>query len=484
MTVTTRFAPSPTGFLHIGGARTALFNHLFARANGGKYLLRVEDTDKERSTDEAKQAIIDGLEWLGLSPDDAVVFQSEGLKRHQEVVQKLLDEGKAYKCFCTPEELQEMRNAAEKNKQPFKYDRHWRDRDPSEAPEGAPYSVRIKAPLEDSITLKDHVQGEVTITPEQLDDFVILRSDGTPTYMLAVVVDDHDMGITHVIRGDDHMNNAFRQAVIFSAMGWDLPEFAHIPLIHGPDGAKLSKRHGALGVEAYREMGYLPEALRNYLLRLGFSHGDAEIISDSQAIEWFRLDAINKAPSRIDFDKLDHVNGHYIREADDERIYALCEPHFTALYQEMTGETALPDTIIERLTRSMASLKQRTKNLKQLTDSAKFLMIEINAKAQDMPINDPKAAALVSDNASLLGDAADALASLDPFTHDALYAWAQRFAESKDLKLGKLMNPIRAAITASTASPSMFEVMEILGKEESIARLKAALALDPQAKTA
>src|SRR5690349_956381 len=326
MSVVVRFAPSPTGFLHIGGARTALFNWLFARHNGGTYKLRIEDTDRARSTPEAVAAILDGLSWLGLDWDGEVVYQSQRLDRHAEIARQLLAEGKAYRCYCTPEELEAMREKARAEGRPVRYDGTWRDRDPSEAPPGVKPAIRLKAPQEGETVIRDHVQGEVRVANAQLDDLIILRADGTPTYNLSVVVDDHDMGITHVIRGDDHLTNAFRQTQIYRALDWAVPEFAHVPLIHGPDGAKLSKRHGALGVDAYRDMGYLPEALRNYLLRLGWSHGDDEIIATRQAIEWFDLAAVGRAPARFDFAKLDNLNGHYIREAADERLVALVVP--------------------------------------------------------------------------------------------------------------------------------------------------------------
>ena len=314
MTVTVRFAPSPTGFLHIGGARTALFNWLFARHHGGNFRLRIEDTDRVRSTPEAVEAIIDGLEWLGLDWDGEIVYQFARAARHAEVARQLLAAGHAYYCCCTPAELEAMREQARAEKRSVRYDGTWRDRDPAERPPGVAPAIRLKAPQTGATTIHDHVQGEVTVANDELDDLIILRGDGTPTYNLSVVVDDHDMGVTHVIRGDDHLNNAFRQTQIYRALDWPVPEFAHVPLIHGPDGAKLSKRHGALGVDAYREMGYLPEALRNYLLRLGWSHGDDEIISTEEAIRWFDLDAVGRAPARFDFAKLGNLNGHYIRE--------------------------------------------------------------------------------------------------------------------------------------------------------------------------
>ena len=323
MAVTVRFAPSPTGFLHIGGARTALFNWLFARHHGGTFRLRIEDTDRARSTPEAMSAIVEGLDWLGLSWDGEIVYQSAHAARHAEIARRLLAAGAAYHCYCTPDELAAMREKAHAEKRSHHFESPWRDRDPADAPPGVAPVIRLRAPQQGSTTIRDHVQGEVTVANSELDDLIILRADGSPTYNLSVVVDDHDMGITHVIRGDEHLNNAFRQTQIYRALDWPVPEFAHLPLIHGPDGTKLSKRHGALGIEAYRELGYLPEALRNYLLRLGWSHGDEEIISTEQAIAWFDIDAIGRAPARFDFAKLDNLNGHYIRIAEDDRLVTM-----------------------------------------------------------------------------------------------------------------------------------------------------------------
>src|SRR5580658_7958099 len=348
MTITVRFAPSPTGFLHIGGARTALFNWLFARHHGGSFRLRIEDTDRVRSTPEAVAAIIDGLDWLGLGWDGEIVHQSARAERHAEVARRLLAAGRAYCCYCTPAELAAMRDKARAEKRSVRYDGTWRERDPAEAPPGVPPVIRLKAPQQDETTIHDRVQGEVTVANAELDDLIILRADGSPTYNHSVVVDDHDMGVTHVIRGDDHLNNAFRQTQIYKALDWPVPEFAHLSLIHGPDGAKLSKRHGALGVEAYREQGYLPEALRNYLLRLGWSHGDDEIIPTEQAIAWFDLDAVGRAPARFDFAKLASVNAHYIREAEDARLAGLIAPLVAAQLGRALGE---PER--ERLVKAM-----------------------------------------------------------------------------------------------------------------------------------
>lgn len=462
MTVITRFAPSPTGFLHIGGARTALFNWLFARHHGGKFLLRIEDTDKKRSTQEAIDAILDGMEWLGLNWDDEVIYQSKGAGRHAAAAHKLLDEGKAYRCYCTPEELAELREQAQKEGKAFQYDRRWRDRDPSEAPEGVDPVIRLKAPLEGETVVNDLVQGEVRVPNSDLDDMVLLRSDGSPTYMLAVVVDDHDMGITHAIRGDDHLTNAFRQKVIYEALGWDVPEFAHIPLIHGPDGAKMSKRHGALGVESYRDMGYLPEALRNYLLRLGWSHGDDEIISTAQAVKWFTLDNVGRSPARFDFDKLASVNQHYLKEADNARLAELIVP----LLEGKTGQM-LNDTIKARLVRGMEGLKSRAKTLPELAEGAVFYV------ARPEEWTDKAVKALDDEGKTLLSGLLENLGALGEWNHDALEQAVQSFAEAQDTKLGKVAQPLRAAITASHISPSMFEVMAVLGKEETIARLRS-----------
>jgi len=463
MTVVTRFAPSPTGYLHIGGARTALFNWLYAKHTGGTFLLRIEDTDKERSTEAAKDAILEGLDWLGLHWDGDVYYQSRFAPRHAAVAQELLRAGKAYRCYCTTEELDAMREAQKAAGKPQGYDRRWRERDPSDAPKDAPFVVRIKAPLEGEMAIDDAVQGNVRVGAEQLDDFVLLRSDGSPTYMHAVVVDDHDMGITHIIRGDDHLNNAFRQQIIYDAMGWNIPIFAHIPLIHGPDGAKLSKRHGALGVEAYREMGYLPEALRNYLMRLGWSHGDDEIISTLQAIEWFDIIDVNKAASRFDFDKLANLNGHYIRATDNQTLVQLSLP----LLNERLGN-ALSDADRAILTRAMEGLKTRAKTLPELADAAQFLFQRPKA-----PVDD-KATQQLAEGKSALAAFLPALEAETHWSHDALMERAKAHAESSGVKLGALMAPVRVAITGSTASPSMFEVMEWLGREESLARLKAA----------
>ena len=461
MTVVTRFAPSPTGFLHIGGARTALFNWLFAKHHGGKYLLRIEDTDHKRSTTEAIDAIQDGLNWLGLEPDGDIVFQSKNATRHSEVAQSLLVAGKAYHCYCTPEELTEMRETAKAEGRPMRYDGTWRNRDATQAPAGAKPVVRIKMPQTGETTIRDLVQGDVTVANDQLDDFILLRADGTPTYMLSVVVDDYDMGITHIIRGDDHLTNAFRQYHLYENMGWNIPKFAHIPLIHGPDGAKLSKRHGALGVDAYRdEMGYLPEAICNYLLRLGWSHGDEETISRGQAIEWFDLDAVGKSASRFDFAKLENLNGYYIREAENARLVDLIAP-------KMIGE--VNETGTSRLLKGMDGLKERAKNLNELAASAEFYLT-----APTFPLSVAKAAKMLNEGSSLLlKELAQSLSDENDWTAEALESALKDFAATKEIGFGKIAQPLRAALTGTNMSPSITEVMVVLEKEECLTRMRA-----------
>jgi len=461
--VVTRFAPSPTGFLHIGGARTALFNWLFARHHGGKFLLRIEDTDRARSTEPAIAAILDGMRWLDLNWDDDVVYQFSRAQRHAEVANELLAKGHAYRCYATQEELAELREQQRAAKQPLRYDGRWRDRDPSEAPAGAPFVIRLKAPREGEVTIDDRVQGPVTVRNAELDDMIMLRSDGTPTYMLAVVVDDHDMGVTHVIRGDDHLNNAFRQIALIRAMDWEEPVYAHIPLIHGSDGAKLSKRHGALGVDAYRdEMGFLPEAVNNYLLRLGWGHGDDEIISREQAVEWFDLSGVGRSASRFDFKKLENLNGHYMREADDARLAGLIAPGVAA-----AAGRVLSDKEHGLLLRSIEYLKPRAKDINELTDSASFLF-------RTRPLHmDEKAGTLLDDSGkALLAQARDALAATDDWSAPALEAAVRPVAESRGIGLGKVAQPLRAALTGRTTSPGIFDVLALLGKEESLGRLE------------
>ena len=458
----TRFAPSPTGFLHIGGARTALFNWLYARHCGGKFLLRIEDTDRKRSTQEAIDAIIEGLGWLGLDWDGEAVFQSQRAERHREVALSLLESGGAYRCYCTAEELEEMRAKAKAEGRPMLYDGRWRDRDPAEAPAGVEPAIRLKAPQDGETVIDDNVQGRVTVSNKQLDDMILLRSDGTPTYMLSVVVDDHDMGVTHVVRGDDHLTNAFRQTLLFKALGWRLPTFAHIPLIHGPDGSKLSKRHGALGIEAYREMGYLPEALRNYLLRLGWSHGDEEIISTEQAIAWFGLEAIGRSPARLDLEKLDSLNAHYLREADPDRLVALLEERM----EERFGRS-FDNAEKDLLHRAMPGLTPRAKTLNDLSEAAAFYIAE-----RPLAISEKGRKLLDADALTRLGALSQDLATLSDWSEESLDAALRSFAEREDLKLGKVAQPLRAALTGSTASPGIFEVMALLGRDESLARLQ------------
>lgn len=457
MSVVTRFAPSPTGFLHIGGARTALFNWLYARHHGGRFLLRIEDTDRARSTDEAVRAIVDGLTWLGLDWDEEPVFQSSRAARHAAVAHELLGAGGAYRCYCTPEELAEMRSAARAAGLSTSYDGRWRDRDPAEAPPGVAPAIRFKAPREGETVIADRVQGEVRIANAQLDDMVLLRADGSPTYMLSVVVDDHDMGITHVIRGDDHLNNAARQSQLIAALGWERPSYAHIPLIHGADGARLSKRHGALGVETYREAGYLPEAMRNYLLRLGWGHGDEEIIATEQATAWFDLDGVGRAPARFDPARLDSLNAHYLREADDDRLCREVE----ARVGEGLGAEAL--RVMREL---MPELKKRPKTLVELTDNSGFIW------APRPLALDAKADRLLTDSArAMLGRLAARLAAEPDWSAATLEPTVRAFAEAEELKLGAVAQPLRAALTGRAASPGIFEVLVALGRAESLARL-------------
>jgi glutamyl-tRNA synthetase len=464
--VVTRFAPSPTGYLHIGGARTALFNWLFARHHGGKFLLRIEDTDRARSSSSAIDAIIDGMVWLGLDWDGETVFQFARAARHSEVAHQLLSQGDAYKCFTTQEELEAMRAEQREKKLPMRYDGRWRDRDASEAPEDAPFVIRLKAPQNGSVTISDAVQGDVTVSNAELDDFVLLRSDGTPTYMLSVVVDDHDMGITHVIRGDDHLNNAFRQLVIIRAMAWPEPIYAHVPLIHGADGAKLSKRHGALGVDTYRdEMGYLPEALTNYLAKLGWGHGDDEIFSRDQAVEWFDVADVGRGAARFDFKKLEHLNGHYIREADDARLVTIAAPLI-----QRNLDRALSESEREKLISAMPSLKMRAKSTLALAEGAMFLF-------DSRPLAlDEGAKTLLEGNASdLLRRVGEALAGSTEWTESALENAVRAIAEEAGLGLGKVAQPLRAALTGRTTSPGIFDVLILLGREESLARIGDAL---------
>ncbi len=465
--VVTRFAPSPTGFLHIGGARTALFNWLFARANDGEMRLRIEDTDRARSTDDAISAIVNGLKWLELDWDGETVFQFAGAERHREVAQSLLQNNLAYRCYTTPEELAEMREKARAEGRPPVYDGSWRDRDPGEAPNDISPAIRLKTPREGETIIEDRVQGTVTFKNQDLDDFILLRSDGTPTYMLSVVVDDHDMGVSHIIRGDDHLTNAARQFQIYKAMDWHVPVFAHLPLIHGPDGAKLSKRHGALGIEAYRAMGYLPAALRNYLARLGWSHGDDEIISTEQLIEWFGLDAIGKSPARLDFDKMESVNGVYLSTTPDREL--LQRLHSTIV--EFEGGEDLKQKLNEddwqRIETAFPTLKSRAKTLVDLMEQAKFIYLrrplEITSKARKT---------LKPEAVDMLKELFEKLQSLETWTLEELEAQTKGFADLSQLKFGQVAQPLRAALTGGVDSPGIFDVLFILGKVESLNRIQ------------
>ena len=467
----TRFAPSPTGFLHIGGARTALFNRVFADANDGRMVLRIEDTDRARSTQAAVDAILEGLRWLGVDWDGEAVSQASRVERHREVAHALVESGGAYRCYTTPEELTALRESQRAKGLPPRYDGRWRDRNASEAPDGVPPAVRVRAPRDGETVVDDSVQGRVTFPNADLDDFVILRADGTPTYMLAVVVDDHDMGVTQIIRGDDHLTNAARQTILYDALEWAVPKMAHVPLIHGGDGAKLSKRHGALGVEAYRDMGYLPEAVRNYLLRLGWSHGDEEFFTDERLREVFSLKGIGRSPSRFDFVKLENMNGHYIRNADDARLMkALREllPHVEegAWFQrQWTGQREA------RLLALMPGLKERAKTLLDILQGARFLFID------GVPDLEPKAQSILeADNAAgrrHLDAVASLLGQLEGWALADVESAVRDFADQNDLKLGKVAQPLRAALTGSNTSPGIFEVMEALGRDASLERIRA-----------
>ncbi len=458
--IVTRFAPSPTGFLHIGGARTALFNWLYARNKGGKFLLRIEDTDRARYTPEAAEAILDGLKWLGIDWDGEPTSQFESADRHAEVANEMLANGTAYKCYSTKEEIDAFRTKARAEKRPPIFKSPWRDND--DTPD-APYVVRLKAPRDGKTTIVDEVQGEVTWKNETLDDLILLRSDGSPTYMLAVVVDDHDMGVTHVIRGDDHLTNAARQSLIYKAMGWDIPVFAHIPLIHGPDGAKLSKRHGALGVEAYREMGYLPEAIVNYLAKLGWSHGDDEFFTTKQAVEWFNLDSIVKSPARFDFKKLENLSGQHIRAVDNTHLLAEIEDFLTFQKRDK-----LTDYQKEMFTNGMDGLKERAKTLPELLEIAYYFLGERPFKADEKAGHH-----LTTVSRGMLNRLTSRLRNVS-WSQEDLEREIRQFAEVEDLKLGKVAQPLRAALTGRTISPSVFDMMVQLGQDETIARLEDA----------
>jgi len=465
--VITRFAPSPTGYLHIGGARTALFNWLYAKHTGGKMLLRIEDTDQARSTEGAILAILDGLRWLELEWDGEPVYQLARAERHRGIAEQLLAEGKAYRCYASAEELQAMREKARAEGRAPGYDGTWRHRDTSEAPTGIEPAIRFKAPREGETVIEDRVQGRVVFANKELDDLVILRSDGSPTYNLSVVVDDHDMDITHIIRGDDHLTNAARQSQIYKALGWETPVFAHVPLIHGSDGAKLSKRHGALGVDAYRAMGYLPAALRNYLVRLGWSHGDAEIMSTEEMIEWFDLDAIGRSAARFDFVKLETLNGHYLREMPDAEIVR----RLKALVPELPDGAALNARIgaegWEKLERAMPGLKERAKTLVELLDNATFLFAK-----RPLALDEQAAKLLDPQGRDMIAQLLPRLEAVEPWTQKELEGSVRSFAEETGRKLGKVAQPLRAALTGKSTSPGIFDVLDVLGREESLARLR------------
>ncbi len=464
--VLTRFAPSPTGFLHIGGARTALFNWVYARANGGAMALRIEDTDRERSTPEAIDAILEGLQWLGLDWDDEPVYQHQRADRHREAVEGLLATGNAYRCYCTPEELTEMRERARAEGRAPIYDGSWRDRDPSDAPEGIAPAIRFKSPRDGETIVDDRVQGRVVVANKELDDLVLLRSDGSPTYMLSVVVDDHDMGVSHVIRGDDHLTNAARQSQIFTALGWPTPVFAHVPLIHGPDGAKLSKRHGALAVQAYRAMGYLPDALKNYLARLGWSHGDDEIFTQDQMIAWFDLDGIGKSAARFDFAKLENLNGTYIRNKPNDELLAQIETLLPLIEDRAGLPEALDEVGRKSLLAALPALKERAKTLIDLIESAAFLFAERPLTLED------KAAKLLDDDArTRLTSLIPRLEALEPWDLASIEEAVRSTAADAGVGLGKVAQPLRSALTGRTASPGIFDVVYVLGKTEAIGRI-------------
>ncbi|GAK32805.1 glutamate--tRNA ligase 2 [Iodidimonas nitroreducens] len=460
--VVTRFAPSPTGFLHIGGARTALFNWLFARHHGGQFLLRIEDTDRSRSTDQAVAAILDGLKWLELDWDGEAISQASCADRHREIAQALLEKGHAYRCFATQEELQAAREQARAEGRPLRFASPWRDSTAVDHPEGRPFVIRFKAPLSGETVIEDHVQGLVRVPNQELDDMVLLRSDGSPTYMLSVVVDDHDMGVTHIIRGDDHLTNAFRQIQIIHAMDWTAPVYAHIPLIHGPDGKKLSKRHGALGIDAYQEMGYLPQALRNYLLRLGWGHGDTELISTEDAIELFSLEGIGKGAACFDFKKLASFNGHYIRQSSPAR---LCEQVRPFLEKDLNRGLLADDLTL--LSKAMPGLQERAKTLLELSESALFLF-----KERPLLMNEPAEKILNDEARSILASSINALEPIKDWSASSIEQALQAFAEAHELKFGKVAQPLRAALTGSNVSPGIYDVLEVLGRDESLGRLR------------
>jgi glutamyl-tRNA synthetase len=464
--VITRFAPSPTGFLHIGGARTALFNWLYARGRGGKMLLRIEDTDRERSTEAAINAILDGLSWLGLDWDDEAVYQFSRSVRHREVAEALLAAGRAYRCYASPEELAQMREKARSEGRAKLYDGRWRDRDPSEAPPGVKPVIRFGAPLTGETVIEDQVQGHVVWQNENLDDLVLLRSDNTPTYMLAVVVDDHDMGVTHIIRGDDHLTNAARQTQIYNALGWNVPVMAHIPLIHGPDGSKLSKRHGALGVDAYRAMGYLPAAMRNYLVRLGWSHGDQEIFSTEEMIAAFDLPQIGRSPARFDFAKLESLNGHHMRQSGNAELLAEIERFLPHIADGPELAAKLTPELRRQLIVAMPGLKERAKTLIELIEGARFIIA-----GRPLALDERASALLTPEARELLDELADHLEAVEPWNSQTTEQAIRTFAEHKAVKLGAVAQPLRAALTGRITSPPIFDVLAVLGKDETLARM-------------
>ena len=465
--VVTRFAPSPTGFLHIGGARTALFNWLYSRHTNGKMLLRIEDTDRQRSSEAATVAILDGLSWLGLQWEGDPISQFARADRHREVAEELVRLGKAYHCYASPEELTEMRESARAQGRPPRYDGRWRDRDPSDAPAGVKPVIRIKAPVDGDTIVRDRVQGDVKFPNKDLDDFIILRSDGVPTYMHAVVVDDHDMGVTHIIRGDDHLTNAARQQIIYDAMSWDIPVMAHIPLIHGADGAKLSKRHGALGVDAYRAMGYLPEALLNYLARLGWSHGDDEVMSIDNMVEWFEIEDVNKGAARFDFAKLEALNGLHMRRMDDADLLKIFIETLPYLDNGVAISNRLDDRRRGQLLAALPGLKERAKTLVELADGAAFLFTD-----RPLPVDEKARALLGEPPRTVLAGALKALSGIDgEWTAATTEAKIRDFAVQDGHKLGAVAQPLRAALTGKSTSPGVFDVLAVLGREESLARI-------------
>ncbi len=452
MSIITRFAPSPTGYLHIGGARTALFNYLYARHHKGKFILRIEDTDKSRSTKEATQAILDGMSWLGLDYDE-LIYQSHNEKDHVDVAKALVEKGAAYYCYTPQSEIIERREQAQKEKRHFKFVSPWRDKNPSEAPKDQKPVIRIKAPLSGSITINDEVQRKVEVSCTELDDMILLRSDGTPTYMLAVVVDDHNEKISHIIRGDDHLNNAFRQALIYNAMGWQIPTMAHIPLIHGSDGKKLSKRHGALGLDYYQENGYLKEAIFNYLLRLGWSHGDDEIISKEQAIKWFNTASLGKSAARLDFDKMLHVNSHYIK---------------TLGHKEIFEQLNLLSSDVEKIYPAIDVIRSRAKTLNDIRDFLTQVILTNKSLAKD-----EKAEEIIQHtDKSVISEYVSGLEKIAQWSEEHIKNYTKTFTDERELKLGVIAQFIRAQLTGTASSPSVFEIMPILGKEESLKRLR------------